>query len=515
MRARFYPVLALVVAAGLLAACSEDPQRPDPPVGVVSGEVDPAAGDFVIVLETAGSAADPLPGPFHLRGENVRWLPGLGAIAVDLSITNAGPETYPEPVGLTFTDLLPDSVLVLDPDNGIQGPGAAILFGFANDDGQWTPGETSFPRTVTFLAYAEQAVAFGARVDIGTGPLSGSIGGLVWFDADRDGEVDPHEPGIPGVTVVLEPPDVPMFAGGGDPLPALTTTTGPDGRYLFANLRAGFYTVRVMPRWAHMLPEVPEPLHVLLVEAGGRVSSFLEADFGLDASIHIAFETPAEADATVRADVPSRTNDNYGCAPYIAAGTGRDASPDSIRGLVRFILPPVSDVGLPDHALLLLQVDEFRDGVDQVYQLGIYPVLESGDRTPWIEGDGTDVAAGGSCVWVDEAEGVAWYGAGDGGDPNNQSQPDYGVEPADITVFHQDELLGPGIVGWDVTDLVRAWMSGELPNHGLVIRDLGALDGGTASFRSVWFVSKEGENLVQGRQGPRLGFVYEENEPRD
>ena len=41
-------------------------------------------------------------------------------------------------------------VEILNPDNDIHGPGAAIVFEFANDDAMWTPGEESFPR-VFFL----------------------------------------------------------------------------------------------------------------------------------------------------------------------------------------------------------------------------------------------------------------------------------------------------------------------------------------------------------------------------
>jgi len=190
--------LMFLVACGLLAACNtDDPaQRPPATTGLVSGELDPAAGAFEIVLATAGTPEHPLQGPFVLRGANLRWVPDRSVLAVDLTITNAGEVGHAMPVGLTFVQLLPDTVWVLDADNGVEGPGAAIVFDFANDDLEWSPGETSFPRTVHFGVSPGTAIAFVARVDIGSGPLSGVIGGRVWHDGDRDGEQGEGEFGL-------------------------------------------------------------------------------------------------------------------------------------------------------------------------------------------------------------------------------------------------------------------------------------------------------------------------------
>jgi fimbrial isopeptide formation D2 family protein/uncharacterized repeat protein (TIGR01451 family) len=76
---------------------------------------------------------------------------------------------------------------------------------------------------------------------------TGSIGNTVFFDADSDGVQDdgtgsdPSEPGLPGVTVELDID----FNGDGVVDLTISTVTGSDGSYLFENLPAGNYTVRV------------------------------------------------------------------------------------------------------------------------------------------------------------------------------------------------------------------------------------------------------------------------------
>ena len=66
------------------------------------------------------------------------------------AVVNAGERSYPEPASLTFVSLLPDTVEVLNADNGETGPGASFGFQFANDDLEWSPGEERLPRTVAF-----------------------------------------------------------------------------------------------------------------------------------------------------------------------------------------------------------------------------------------------------------------------------------------------------------------------------------------------------------------------------
>ncbi|MGC8873427.1 MAG: SdrD B-like domain-containing protein, partial [Chloroflexia bacterium] len=64
-----------------------------------------------------------------------------------------------------------------------------------------------------------------------------AIGDYLWSDADSDGIQDPGEPGIGGVLLEL-------LDGNGNPT-GQTRTTRADGFYLFSNLGAGSYMVRV------------------------------------------------------------------------------------------------------------------------------------------------------------------------------------------------------------------------------------------------------------------------------
>lgn len=68
-----------------------------------------------------------------------------------------------------------------------------------------------------------------------------SLGDYVWEDINGDGVQDPDEPGIAGVTLILEGDT----DGDGNSDISLTTTTDDNGYYSFENLVAGSYVVSV------------------------------------------------------------------------------------------------------------------------------------------------------------------------------------------------------------------------------------------------------------------------------
>ncbi|WP_285726803.1 SdrD B-like domain-containing protein [Psychromicrobium xiongbiense] len=82
------------------------------------------------------------------------------------------------------------------------------------------------------------------RTDVDAGlVVNGSIGDKVWLDQNGDGVQDPNEPGISGVTVhLLDGNGNPVKDANGNPV---TTTTDSNGNYLFPNLPAGTYEVKV------------------------------------------------------------------------------------------------------------------------------------------------------------------------------------------------------------------------------------------------------------------------------
>jgi len=80
---------------------------------------------------------------------------------------------------------------------------------------------------------------------LGDDVAAGSIGDLVWYDINADGNVDPGEPGISGVTVDLyEDINNNGILDNGDRLVGQTTTNG-GGAYLFDDLPPGNYLVDV------------------------------------------------------------------------------------------------------------------------------------------------------------------------------------------------------------------------------------------------------------------------------
>ncbi|NNM29891.1 MAG: hypothetical protein HKO57_10230, partial [Akkermansiaceae bacterium] len=115
---------------------------------------------------------------------------------------------------------------------------------------------------------------------------TGAIGDRVWNDADGDGLQDPGESGIGGVTVSLLTDDNGdgIYGGTGDNA-AATTTTAPDGSYIFDGLSAGGYVVKVTAPAGYTQTGDPDgtvdgKTTVPIVLAPGDV--FVNADFGYD-----------------------------------------------------------------------------------------------------------------------------------------------------------------------------------------------------------------------------------------
>ncbi len=81
-------------------------------------------------------------------------------------------------------------------------------------------------------------------VDAGILPLPASLGDLVWYDLNGNGQQDPGETGVENVTVNLYDLGLDGVKGGGDDQLVSTTVTDVNGNYLFENLNAGSYYVQ-------------------------------------------------------------------------------------------------------------------------------------------------------------------------------------------------------------------------------------------------------------------------------
>lgn len=491
-------LLVLMAAAG----CSDDAVSPPPGDGDGTAVIEAGAAAFEFDVACADSGGYLAGGPYRLRGANLRYDEVAGALAVDLAVYNAGQEAAPEPVRLVLLAIMPYGVTVIGSDNGETGPGAEFMFEFANDDGMWTPGEESFPRTVMFAVEPGVSVAFAGEIHVGPGQIGGSISGAVWNDLNGDGLRTRNEPGVGGVTVSLTSDGMQ-----GAPIPLVRyAVTDPVGGYRFESLPAGYYDVAVEPI-PGSYPTTPELIHVLLAVGGSSVADFYGAHFGLGGLDYPVITVPASADATIRRDHPLRLNDNYGLDPHLDVGgvredfVGEVDGSDGIVSLLRFDLP---EFAAPiEKAWLDLSLVEYVEGTGQRYELQVHRVVDSGDRTPWIEGNGCEfLPETVGSVNVNEAYGVAWVGAGDGGDENNVTRPDFLPEIAGSTVFHQDEVPPGSVISIEVTELVQGWIVGQYPNYGLVLRDV-LYDG--AQFKQIRFASRDFNRI--DLVGPPYYFV--------
>jgi hypothetical protein len=272
----------LLVAAFI--GCHGETTEPAPfkasnTTGVVRGEIDP--DDVAFEYEIKGNSTDPMVGPFVLRGSNINYVDSLNALSVDLTIENNGQVAHPLPIGLTFVSFMPTSVTVENPDNDEHGAAAAIVFAFANRDNEWTPGEKSLPRTTLFGVDEGVSIGFVGHVDIPQDNSSGTIGGIVWNDINKDGIMDNDEPGVAGAVVFLYDSSDPDTLTLNDNHRARAETAR-DGSYRFDGLEAGFYLVVRDFTDRGCFPTTPTTINVVLVEQDGVVKDFLIANFGCE-----------------------------------------------------------------------------------------------------------------------------------------------------------------------------------------------------------------------------------------
>lgn len=104
--------------------------------------------------------------------------------------------------------------------------------------GPTTPAATAGQLAVTVAGANVSGTSFGYE-------SLGTIGELVWSDADGDGVRDASEPGIPGVTLSLVVAGLDGAFGTADDSVVSTATTAADGTYRFTSLGKAYYQVRV------------------------------------------------------------------------------------------------------------------------------------------------------------------------------------------------------------------------------------------------------------------------------
>lgn len=271
--------LACLAAAFLVVGCSSDtPTTPDANSGglktVIAGEIASGAAAFEY---SAAAPGDPSPGSFRIQGSNLRYETDPDLLLADIVLVNDSSADFPGPARLVFMQLLPRGVTVMNADNADTaiGAGAMFAFAFADTDTVWRAGAATEPRTIQFDVAPGTSIGFVSRILVGDEPVGGSIGGLVWHDMNHDGLVDEGETGVRDIGLILHSgsePDAKSMM--------METRTDLDGRYSFAALASGHYTVALAAD-ERIAPTTSPAIEVLLVEYEGEVMDFMDADFGV------------------------------------------------------------------------------------------------------------------------------------------------------------------------------------------------------------------------------------------
>ena len=216
------------------------------------GAVAPGDGvGFALAVENAGAS-------FTLTGVvATATLPG--ALRYVSRTTRLGATAAPDPAiaadGRTLTFALPDLA-----------PGAAgtIRFGARTlptaTEGEIVSRAVADAVTTSGIPITSLPASAGVRVVPGPFRQEALVMGRVYVDDDRDGTIDPGEPGVPGVIVLLE-----------DGRGAVTDVTG---RYHVDGVRPGLHVARVDPR---TLPAPLTPVASGVAWAGDAASRFVEA----------------------------------------------------------------------------------------------------------------------------------------------------------------------------------------------------------------------------------------------
>ncbi len=202
---------------------------------VVASTTTDANGNYIFTQQNNLAGATGTVGAPLLPGSDyqVRVPAGQAALAGTSSSTN--PASLP-----TVT-----SAGAATNDDGDSGAGTADASANATSTANFTLGASAsaiFNSADTTGTYpntqglANDGTSHKPNVDLGFVPPRFAIGNRVWFDTNNNGVKDAAEANVPGVVIELLDSSSNVIA---------TTSTNATGEYLFDNLNAGVYTVRV------------------------------------------------------------------------------------------------------------------------------------------------------------------------------------------------------------------------------------------------------------------------------
>jgi hypothetical protein len=169
-------------------------------------------------------------------------------------------------------------------------------------------------------------------------------------------------------------------------------------------------------------------------------------------------------------------NDNFGQLALVVGDRYSGQLGERIS-YVEFPLPRLPQGATPTKAYMAVYLASTNGMAGSTLSFGAYQVIDSGDRTPWIEGRGGLDAS---------ADGICYDGVSQATNRPDLTHPDAAPTALD-TVTINSGTAGRWVL-IDVTAAAQAWYAGSAPNFGVRLRDL---DFATHDDGSVAFYSSE------------------------
>jgi hypothetical protein len=272
-----FVLVALTLA--LMFSCSDQPtaidKDKDDGLGG-TGELDPGASGRFLIGEVVDTSLGT--GTLEVWAMNAAFNETTGIATFDVQILNGTQSSYHLPVCFMITSIRPDDIAVVDFDGIMAGAPYYNISEALGGGNVLKPGESSAPVTMKFHTVTPRSFAIGFHFGASPVPL-GTIAGVVFLDADKDGAMNRScrcEPGIPGIIVALQ-----KTLPGGRTVEFIAGTDS-SGAYEFKWLKEGVYKLFVTMIENRYLVTSPNPLLITLIKGtDGKVQDFLGADFGL------------------------------------------------------------------------------------------------------------------------------------------------------------------------------------------------------------------------------------------
>jgi len=291
---RLAPLALIGLVLLAIAGCSDSTE---PAATGGTGTINPGAGTFVLK-----SLDCPLPDGTYVRveliGTGLVLDPDGEHVELTVAVRNAGRTPLHAPVVVWVFDFEPSttwpvngdvpntSVPIVAPAPGLAG---FIYDDELGEDRVLDPGEVSGGRLWRFRTEDQGSFSFDMRVDAGEPPADAGISGIVFWDDNRNGEIDDGEWPVLGFITVLAPDST-----------RTTLHTDRSGHYYYRLHTTGLHVVSCelgidtfgggerddkdgddRDRFAPVAFSTPNPRHVLITPGpDGQPRGFHDANFG-------------------------------------------------------------------------------------------------------------------------------------------------------------------------------------------------------------------------------------------